>query len=216
MNQKEYFLSKEHKISEKININNINRNNSLERKSNIKDKRNNSNVLSELNPEQISINKDSFIQGLTLVFIYFSVIIYSLLYMLAPEKTSNLIFEGNINSSSINFSLYNKNNLFYKLDTFRERENMTILEISKNFRYESVNDTKNDLTIEIIYSPNRTIINKIIIFNKNLSKEINKDLKVYHYYKVNDFPFWITLFNKENEDAMNITSDKLMNISFDI
>ena len=86
MNQKEYFLSKEHKISEKININNINRNNSLERKSNIKDKRKNSNVLSELNPEQISINKDSFIQGLTLVFIYFSVIIYSLLYMLAQKK----------------------------------------------------------------------------------------------------------------------------------
>ena len=212
MNQKEYFLSKEDKNN---NINNK-RKYSKESKSNIRNTRdNNSFVINELNPEQIPpINKDSFIKGLTLVFIYFSVIIYSLLYMLTPEKSANLIFEGNLDSSSINDSLLNKNNIFYKLDTIRERDNMTIFSISKNFLY--VNDSKNDLTIEIIYSQNRKIINKIVIINNSISKEINKDMKIYHYYKINDFPFWITLFNKDNKDKINITSDKLINISFDV
>ena len=212
MNQKEYFLSKEDKNN---NINNK-RKYSKESKSNIRNTRdNNSFVINELNPEQIPpINKDSFIKGLTLVFIYFSVIIYSLLYMLTPEKSANLIFEGNLDSSSINDSLLNKNNIFYKLDTIRERDNMTIFGISKNFLY--VNDSKNDLTIEIIYSQNRKIINKIVIINNSISKEINKDMKIYHYYKINDFPFWITFFNKDNKDKINITSDKLINISFDV
>ena len=212
MNQKEYFLSKE----DKNNNINIKRKYSKESKSNIRNTRdNNSFVTNELNPEELPpINKDSFIKGLTLVFIYFSVIIYSLLYMLTPERAANLIFEGNIDSSSFNDSLLNKNNIFYKLDSIRERDNMTIFGISKNFLFD--NDSKSDLTIEIIYSQNRKIINKIVIINNSISKEIKKDMKIYHYYKINDFPFWITLFNKDNKDKINITSDKLINISFDV
>ena len=40
-------------------------------------------------------------------------------------------------------------------------------------------------------------------------------MNIYQYYKINDFPFWLILFNKENDAKINITSEYLNNISFD-
>ena len=164
--------------------------------------------------ENPSTDKESIIKGMILVFIYFSVIIYSLLYMLTPEKTANLIFEGNISSEYLNNSIYNTNNDFYKLDTIRIREDMIIIKISRNFRYENNTDSRNNLLINLFYS-NLKNINKIVISNNYISKEINNGINIYQYYKVNDFPFWLILFNKENDDKINITSEYLNNISFD-
>ena len=42
---------------------------------------------------------------LLITFVFFSVIIYSLLYMLTPEKSVNLIFEGNYNTTFFNNTL---------------------------------------------------------------------------------------------------------------
>ena len=204
MNQN-YFISKDNNDNnnEKINIEQI-----ISKERDIKQIKYTSFSKSEFNyGEYSSINKDSFIKGLGLVFIYFSVIIYSLLYMLTPEKTSNLMFEGDNNSISFNNSLYNYNNKIYKLDTITVRKNKTIIKISKNFRYEK--NYKNNMTIELIYSEKQKIINKIVIINDLVSKEINNNIKIYHYYKLNDFPFWLVLFNKDNEDKINITSDYL-------
>jgi hypothetical protein len=159
-------------------------------------------------------NKVSTFNGMILVFIYFSVIIYSLLYMLTPEKNANLIFEGNLNSEYLNNSIYNSNNDFYKLDTIRIRKDMIIINISRNFRYENNTDSRNNLLINLIYS-NLKNINKVIISNNYISKEISNGMNIYQYYKVNDFPFWLILFNKENDDKINITSEYLNNISFD-
>ena len=217
MNQNEYFINKDDK-NNNYNIN-IEQKISKERKSNIKQIKDISFTESEFTQgESSSINKDSFIKGLGLVFVYFSIIIYSLLYMLTPERSANLIFEGDINSYSYNYSLYNynNNNKIYKLDSIRIRRNKTILKISKNFRYVNNDDNKEKLSIELIYLENQKIINKIIITNNFISKEINKDIKIYHYYKLNDFPFWLALFNKDYEDKINITSDYLNILSFDI
>ena len=170
-----------------------------------------SEIFQEENP---STDKESIIKGMILVFIYFSVIIYSLLYMLTPEKTANLIFEGNINSEYLNNSIYNTNNDFYKLDTIRIREDMIIINISRNFRYENNTDSRNNLLINLFYS-NLKNINKIVISNNYISKEINNGINIYQNYKVNDIPFWLILFNKENDDKINITSEYLNNISFD-
>jgi hypothetical protein len=159
-------------------------------------------------------NKVSTFNGMILVFIYFSVIIYSLLYMLTPEKNANLIFEGNLNSEYLNNSIYNSNNDFYKLDTIRIRKDMIIINISRNFRYENNTDSRNNLLINLFYS-NLKNINKVIISNNYISKEISNGMNIYQYYKVNDFPFWLILFNKENDDKINITSEYLNNISFD-
>jgi hypothetical protein len=164
--------------------------------------------------ENQSTNKESTIKGMIIVFIYFSVIIYSLLYMLTPEKNANLIFEGNLNSEYLNNSIYNSNNDFYKLDTIRIRKDMIIINISRNFRYENNTDSRNNLLINLFYS-NLKNINKVIISNNYISKEISKGMNIYQYYKVNDFPFWLILFNKENDDKINITSEYLNNISFD-
>ena len=213
MNQN-YLISKDNINNniEKTNIEQI-----LSKERNTKHIKDTSFVKSEFNyGEYSSINKDSFIKGLGLVFIYFSVIIYSLLYMLSPDKTANLIFEGDNNSISFNNSLYNYNNKIYKLDTIKVRQNKTIIKISKNFRYENNNDYKNNMTIELIYSENQKVINKIVIINNLISKEINNNIKIYHYYKLNDFPFWLVLFNKDNDDKINITSDYLHYFSFDI
>ena len=164
--------------------------------------------------ENQSTNKESTIKGMIIVFIYFSVIIYSLLYMLTPEKNANLIFEGNLNSEYLNHSIYNSNNYFYKLDTIRIRKDMIIINISRNFRYENNTDSRNNLLINLFYS-NLKNINKVIISNNYISKEISNGMNIYQYYKVNDFPFWLILFNKENDDKINITSEYLNNISFD-
>ena len=199
---------KEDQNNKNININN-DRILSKEKKS----FKNNSFTESEIKSEEYPpINKDSFILGLSLVFIYFSLIIYSLLYMLTPEKNANLIFEGDANSPSFNNSLYNTNNKFYKLDSIRIRENMTLFGISKDFRNEN-NDTKNNLSIGINFSKKSKIINKVLIINNYKSKEIDIGIKIYNNYKINDFPFWLALYN--NEDIYNITSDMLNKISFD-
>ncbi len=217
MNQNDY---KEMKEENDIDVNfNVNRERTLskENNNNIKTIINSSYFGSEFNQEEyISINKESYIKGFGLVFIYFSVIIYSLLYMLTPEKTANLIFEGSLNSLTYNYSVYNQNNNFYKLDSIRERINNTILEISRNFLYDNKKYPKNNLLIKIIYSPNLKIISKIVIINRYISKEIDNDIKVYHYYKIKDFPFCLSLFNKYNEDKLDINSDYLNNFSFDI
>ena len=208
MNQKNYFIMKEDQNNKNININN-DRILSKEKKS----FKNNSFTESEIKIEEYPpINKDSFIKGLSLVFIYFSLIIYSLLYMLTPEKNANLIFEGDTNSPSYNNSLYNTNNQFYKLDSIRIRENMTLFGISKDFRNEN-NGTKQNLSIELNYSKKPKIINKILIINNYKSKEIDIGIKIFNNYKINDFPFWLALYN--NEDIFNITSDMLNKISFD-
>ena len=76
----------------------------------------------------------SVIKGISLAFVFFSVIIYSLLYMLTPEKSANLIFLGNYNSSLYNNTLClegNFKNNFYKLDEIKIRENIIIINISK-------------------------------------------------------------------------------------
>ena len=201
---------KEGQNNKNININN-DRILSKEKKS----FKNNSFTESEIKSEEYPpINKDSFILGLSLVFIYFSLIIYSLLYMLTPEKNANLILEEDTNSLSFNNSLYNTNNKFYKLDSIRIRENMILFKISKGFRKEN-NDTKNNLSIEIEikYSKKEKIINKILIINNYKSKEIDIGIKIYNNYKINDFPFWLAVYN--NEDIFNITSDMLNKISFD-
>jgi hypothetical protein len=164
--------------------------------------------------ENPSTNKESIISGMILAFIYFSVIIYSLLYMLTPEKNANLIFEGNLNAEYLNNSIYNSNNDFYKLDAIRIREDMIIINISRNFLYENNTNSRNNLLINLIYSNMKTI-NKVVISNNYISKEISNGMNIYQYYKVNDFPFWLILFNKENDDKINITSEYLNNISFD-
>lgn len=208
-NHNNNFLSKEDKIDMERNI-------SKEKlMNNIRSRKNTIYTQSEFFEEENPLkNKVSTFNGMILVFIYFSVIIYSLLYMLTPEKNANLIFEGNLNSEYLNNSIYNSNNDFYKLDTIRIRKDMIIINISRNFRYENNTDSRNNLLINLFYS-NLKNINKVIISNNYISKEISKGMNIYQYYKVNDFPFWLILFNKENDDKINITSEYLNNISFD-
>jgi hypothetical protein len=208
-NHNNNFLSKEDKIDMERNI-------SKEKlMNNIRSRKNTIYTQSEFFEEENPLkNKVSTFNGMILVFIYFSVIIYSLLYMLTPEKNANLIFEGNLNSEYLNNSIYNSNNDFYKLDTIRIRKDMIIINISRNFRYENNTDSRNNLLINLFYS-NLKNINKVIISNNYISKEISNGMNIYQYYKINDFPFWLILFNKENDDKINITSEYLNNISFD-
>ena len=212
MNQNNYFNIKEDKIKQNINKD-INRILSKDNKLKNRSFKNDSFAENEINVDEYPpINKDSFLKGLSLVFIYFSLIIYSLLYMLTPEKNANLIFEGDINSPTYNQSLYNTNNKFYKLDSIRIRENVILFRISKDFRNDN-NETKNNLSIEINYSKKQKFINKFLIINNYISKEIDIGIKIYNNYKINDFPFWLALYN--NDDIFNITSDKLDKFSFD-
>ena len=134
--------------------------------------------------------------------------------MLTPEKTANLIFEGNLNSTILNYSAYNSNNAFYKLDSIRIKENIIIMNVSRNFRYDS-DDINNNCLIKLFYSTQK-IINKVVISNNYISKEIDNGIKIYQYYKLNDFPFWLALINNDNGDKLNITTNNLINFSFDI
>jgi hypothetical protein len=208
-NHNNNFLSKKDKIDMERNI-------SKEKlMNNIRSRKNTIYTQSEFFEEENPLkNKVSTFNGMILVFIYFSVIIYSLLYMLTPEKNANLIFEGNLNSEYLNNSIYNSNNDFYKVDAIRIREDMIIIDISRNFLYENNTDSRNNLLINLIYS-NMKNINKVVISNNYISKEISNGMNIYQYYKINDFPFWLILFNKENDDKINITSEYLNNISFD-
>ena len=161
----------------------------------------------------------SIIKGISLAFVFFSVIIYSLLYMLTPEKSANLIFVGNFDSSIFNdtfCSKLNKKNNFYKLDEVKFRENLIIMNISLFCLSENTN-TNNYLKIYLTMEGKGKIINKVYMENETISKDIyignnkeNIDI-IYNDYKINDFPFWICLYNKENFDMRNITSEYLLN-----
>ena len=157
----------------------------------------------------------SIIKGILLAFVFFSVIIYSLLYMLTPEKSANLIFIGKYNSSLFNNSFCNEENLknnFYILDELKTREKLIIINISLNCLIEK--EINNFLTISIIIDDNK--INKVFVENEKISKDIyiginNFEDAIYNDYKINDFPFWLCLYNKENFDMRNITSEYLIN-----
>ena len=157
----------------------------------------------------------SVIKGLSLAFVFFSVIIYSVLYMLTPEKSANLIFIGNYESGLFNSTYCTKSNSknnFFKLDEIKIRENLVIMSISLH----CLNNINNYLNIYIIIEGKGQIINRVYVENDKMSKDIyvginkeNIDV-IYNDYKINDFPFWLCLYNKENFDMRNITSDYLM------
>lgn len=150
--------------------------------------------------------RSSIFKGISLAFIFFSVIIYSLLYMLAPEKAANLIFEGQ------NCVTNGPDDIFYKLDTIFIKENITIFNISLNVLSDTIDEKVNILSIAIT-NPEKNVINNITIMNDYLSKELKLNVSEYKYYKINDFPFWLYLYNRENDKkAFNITSDYLINL----
>ena len=158
----------------------------------------------------------SVIKGILLAFVFFSVIIYSLLYMLAPEKSANLIFLGNYDASIFNYTLCKEGNFknnFYKLNEIKIREKIILINISL-YCLDDDNITNNCLKVNVIfedkkisevYAENETICKNIYIGNNNM-----EDV-VYNDYKINDFPFWLCLYNKENFDMRNITSEYLIN-----
>ncbi len=187
-------------------------------------KRNPYNESESSREDYLPVNEDLFkerstaIKGISLAFVFFSVLIYSLLYMLTPEKAANLIFEGNFNSSLFNNTLCKIGGIgkiFYKLDAMNIRENMIILNISLNCILNKNNNNNkqnnNNLMIKIIYLKDTKIINTVFVMNNFISKEIENIIQIYNQYKINDFPFWLCLFNKDNEkNIKNITSDYLM------
>ena len=163
--------------------------------------------------EDLFLERNSVIKGMSLAFVFFSVIIYSLLYMLAPEKAANLIFEGNYNLTLFDNSICtNGSNFknFYKLDTMNIKEKMIIMNISLNCHLNNNNDY---LVVKMIYSKEDKIINNILIENSMISKEIELDniKETYNDYKIHDLPFWICIFNKDNNNKKNISSDYLIN-----
>ena len=135
--------------------------------------------------------------------------------MLTPEKSANLIFIGKYNSSLFNNSFCNEENLknnFYILDELKTREKIIIINISLNCLIEK--EINNFLKISIIMDDNK--INKVFVENEKISKDIyiginNFEDAIYNDYKINDFPFWLCLYNKENFDMRNITSEYLIN-----
>lgn len=167
--------------------------------------------------EDLFKERNSLIKGISLAFVFFSVIIYSLLYMLAPEKAANLIFEGNYNSTLFNNTLCSNGkigNIFYKLDVLNIREDCVIMNISLNCIVNMKNNERNNyLMIKILYLKETKIINNILIINDLISKELNINNELYNDFKINDFPFWLCLYNKNNKEnkQKNITSDYLMN-----
>lgn len=162
--------------------------------------------------EDLFKERNSVIKGMSLAFVFFSVIIYSLLYMLAPEKAANLIFEGNYNLTLFDNSIcLNGSNFknFYKLDTMNIKEKMIIMNISLNCHLNNNNDF---LVVKMIFSKEEKLINNILIENGVMSKEIKLDSikEIYSDYKIHDFPFWIYIFNKDNNNKKNISSDYLI------
>ena len=167
--------------------------------------------------EDLFKERNSVIKGISLAFVFFSVIIYSLLYMLTPEKSANLIFEGNYNTTLFNTTLCKNGkikNIFYKLDSINIKDNMIIMNISLNcIKNIENNNGNNYLILKIIYLDNTKTINNILIMNNIISKEIGNINGIYNDYKLNDFPFWLYLYNKHNKHNIlnNITSDYLIN-----
>ena len=223
MNRNTYCKEKEQKeeiIIKKRNSENLYQ---KERISDVEEiKKNPYNESESSREDYLPVNEDLFkerstaIKGISLAFVFFSVLIYSLLYMLAPEKAANLIFEGNFNSSLFNNTLCKIGKIgkiFYKLDAMNIRENMIIFNISLNCILNNNNkDNNNNLIIKMIYSKDTKIINSVLIMNNFISKEINDKIQIYNEFKINDFPFWLCLYNKDNKNNIkNITSDYLMN-----
>ena len=167
--------------------------------------------------EDLFKERNSVIKGISLAFVFFSVIIYSLLYMLTPEKSANLIFEGNYNTTLFNTTLCKNGkikNIFYKLDSINIKDNTIIMNISLNcIKNIENNNGNNYLILKIIYLDNTKTINNILIMNNIISKEIGNINGIYNDYKLNDFPFWLYLYNKDNKHNIfkNITSDYLIN-----
>jgi len=167
--------------------------------------------------EDLFKERNSVIKGISLAFVFFSVIIYSLLYMLTPEKSANLIFEGNYNTTLFNTTLCKNGkikNIFYKLDSINIKDNMIIMNISLNcIKNIENNNGNNYLILKIIYLDNTKTINNILIMNNIISKEIGNINGIYNDYKLNDFPFWLYLYNKHNKHNIlnNITSNYLIN-----
>ena len=167
--------------------------------------------------EDLFKERNSVIKGISLAFVFFSVIIYSLLYMLTPEKSANLIFELNYNTTLFNTTLCKNGkikNIFYKLDSINIKDNMIIMNISLNcIKNIENNNGNNYLILKIIYLDNTKTINNILIMNNIISKEIGNINGIYNDYKLNDFPFWLYLYNKDNKHNIfkNITSDYLIN-----
>jgi len=216
MNRNSYFIEKQENNIQKLD------NENFIPKDNIQDEELKDNPYNESESsredylpinEDLFLERNSVIKGMSLAFVFFSVIIYSLLYMLAPEKAANLIFEGNYNLTLFDNSICmngSKFKNFYKLDTMNIKEKMIIINISLNCLRNNNNDY---LVVKIIYSKEGKIINNILIENSMMSKEIELDniKETYNDYKVHDFPFWICIFNKENNNKRNISSDYLIN-----
>ena len=214
MNRKSYFIEKQEN-----NIQKLDNENFINDKIQDEELKDNPYNESESSREDyLPVNEDLFkernsvIKGMSLAFVFFSVIIYSLLYMLAPEKAANLIFEGNYNLTLFDNSIcLNGSNFknFYKLDTMNIKEKMIIMNISLNCHLNNNNDF---LVVKMIFSKEEKIINNILIENGVMSKEIKLDSikEIYSDYKIHDFPFWIYIFNKDNNNKKNISSDYLI------
>ena len=216
MNRNSYFVEKEENNIQKLN------NENFIPKEDIQDEELKDNPYNESESSRedyLPVNEDLFkernsvIKGMSLAFVFFSVIIYSLLYMLAPEKEANLIFEGNNNLTLFDKSIClngSKFKNFYKLDTMNIKEKMIIMNISLNCHLNNNNDY---LVVKMIYSKEDKIINNILIENSMISKELELDniKEIYNDYKIHDFPFWICIFNKHNNNKKNISSDYLIN-----
>ena len=216
MNRNSYFVEKEENNIQKLN------NENFIPKENLQDEELKDNPYNESESSRedyLPVNEDLFkernsvIKGMSLAFVFFSVIIYSLLYMLAPEKEANLIFEGNNNLTLFDKSIClngSKFKNFYKLDTMNIKEKMIIMNISLNCHLNNNNDY---LVVKMIYSKEDKIINNILIENSMISKELELDniKEIYNDYKIHDFPFWICIFNKDNNNKKNISSDYLIN-----
>ena len=216
MNRNSYFVEKEENNIQKLN------NENFIPKENLQDEELKDNPYNESESSRedyLPVNEDLFkernsvIKGMSLAFVFFSVIIYSLLYMLAPEKEANLIFEGNNNLTLFDKSIClngSKFKNFYKLDTMNIKEKMIIMNISLNCHLNNNNDY---LVVKMIYSKEDKIINNILIENSMISKELELDniKEIYNDFKIHDFPFWICIFNKDNNNKKNISSDYLIN-----
>ena len=216
MNRNSYFVEKEENNIQKLN------NENFIPKEDIQDEELKDNPYNESESSRedyLPVNEDLFkernsvIKGMSLAFVFFSVIIYSLLYMLAPEKEANLIFEGNNNLTLFDKSIClngSKFKNFYKLDTMNIKEKMIIMNISLNCHLNNNNDY---LVVKMIYSKEDKIINNILIENSMISNELELDniKEIYNDYKIHDFPFWICIFNKDNNNKKNISSDYLIN-----
>ena len=110
------------------------------------------------------------------------------------------------------FILKNKNfGLNLKIKIFLNIYGLSLNNIIKD------NITNNNNYLRIYLNLEEKKINKVYMNNgiKNKDIYLNKNDVIYNDYKINDFPFWLCLFNKKNFDMRNITSEFLINY-FDI